>query len=155
MCYFNQLNLFLKDGSTEIYMMPINASISIDDTIRSVEHAKSEQSHSLQGVLSMDAKQVLFQWTSNSMTRAMRTTAHLRAATTKHKQINENVISTHSYADNSQTLRTHLNKVAGSIYPNPCLPTGFTHATCLDASMQCCCTLLDKDSQETCSIIVP
>ena len=32
---------------------------------------------------------------------------------------------------------------------------GFTHATCLDANMGCCHALLDKDSQETCSIILP
>ena len=34
------LHLHLKDGSTKICMMSINVSISIDDAIRSLQHAK-------------------------------------------------------------------------------------------------------------------
>ena len=64
-CEFTQFitlissHLHLKDSSTEVYMLPVSLSISIDDAVRfrSLKHTKSEQAHSLQGVLSTDIKQ--------------------------------------------------------------------------------------------------
>ena len=54
-----QISLYscLKDGSTEVCILSVSLSISLDGAVQSLQHAKSEQAHSLQGVLSEEINQ--------------------------------------------------------------------------------------------------